>query len=91
MIACGIYLYIDSKDQRGASNQKLSLVKLMKDFTFTWILIGLLIFYIVSVEIGSSVVFAAGNIIAELILITYLLRTSYRKSEPTRQDKITLK
>jgi uncharacterized membrane protein len=79
MIAVGIYLYTDSKAQRKADIQKPSLVKIVKDFTFTWILLGLLILYIVSVKIGSSIVFAAGNIIAEVILIIYLLRNSSKK------------
>jgi len=49
-----------------------------KNFIFVWILLGLLVFYIFSVQIGtgklSEVVFAGGNIVVEALLIFYLVR-----------------
>ena len=49
-----------------------------KDFIFVWILLGLLVFYIFSVQLGtgtlSEVVFAVGNIVVEALLVFYLLR-----------------
>jgi len=55
--------------------------RLGKDFAFVWVLVGLLVFYIVSVDIGSSAVFAAGNIIVEVVLIAYLIKNRHEKSE----------
>jgi hypothetical protein len=37
-------------------------------------LLGLLVFYIASIKIGSAAVFAAGNVIVEIILLVYLIR-----------------
>jgi hypothetical protein len=90
MIAIGVYLYTSSRAQRKQGNQKWSLVKLLKDFTFTWILLGLLVFYIVSIEIGSSTIFAIGNIVFEVILILYGIRNrgraaSKKETSPTRE------
>jgi hypothetical protein len=74
MIVIGIYLYTSSRAERKEGAQKWSLIKLVKDFTFTWILLGLLVFYIISINIGSSTIFAIGNIVVEVILILYILR-----------------
>jgi hypothetical protein len=52
--------------------------RIAKDFIFVWILIGLLIFYIFSVQLGTGllpqIVFASGNIAVEALLIFYLFR-----------------
>lgn len=80
MIAIGIYLYTSSRAERKEDTQKWSLVKLLKDFTFTWILLGLLVFYIISIKIGSSIIFAIGNIVVEVILILYVIRSRGRAS-----------
>jgi hypothetical protein len=88
MIAIGIYLYTSSRAQRKEGTQKWSLVKLFKDFTFTWILLGLLIFYIISIKISSLTIFAIGNIMVEVILILYGIRSrgrAPRQKETTRQ------
>jgi hypothetical protein len=49
-----------------------------KNFIFVWTLLGLLVFYIFSVQLGtgvlSEVVFAVGNIVVETLLVFYLLR-----------------
>jgi high-affinity Fe2+/Pb2+ permease len=51
---------------------------LVKDFIFVWILLGLLVFYIFSVRLGTGAfaqtVFAVGNILVEAFLIFYLFR-----------------
>jgi hypothetical protein len=44
------------------------------NFAFVWVLIGLLLFYIVSVKLGSSLLFAAGNIAVEALLVVYTLK-----------------
>ncbi|MGD0028438.1 MAG: hypothetical protein ABSC91_05815 [Candidatus Bathyarchaeia archaeon] len=49
-----------------------------KNFIFVWILLGLLVFYIFSVQLGtgtlSEAVFAVGNIVVEALLVFYLVR-----------------
>ena len=74
MIVIGIYLYVGSRAERKKDAQKWSLAKLIKDFTFTWVLVGLLIFYIITMYLGSSIIFAAGNIAVEVILILYVVK-----------------
>ena len=77
MIAVGIYLYTSSKT-KSKDTQKWSLIKLVKNFTFTWILLGLLIFYIISISLRSYTIFAIGNIVVEVILIIYVIRSRGR-------------
>ncbi len=52
--------------------------RVAKDFIFVWVLLGLLVFYIFSVQLGtgrlSEVVFALGNIVVEVLLVFYLLK-----------------
>jgi hypothetical protein len=52
----------------------------VKDFVFVWILLVLLIFYIVSIQVESIVIFAAGNILVEILLIAYLLKNRTEKT-----------
>jgi len=81
MIVTGIYLYVNSGAERKEDGQKWSLVKLIKDFTFTWILIGLLIFYIIAIYLASATIFAAGNIVVEVILIVDVVRNGTNRTK----------
>jgi Flp pilus assembly protein TadB len=54
---------------------------LFKDFIFVWVLLGILVFYIITINIGSSLIFAAGNILVEALLIAYLLKNRKEESE----------
>ena len=79
-----IYLYANSRTRREKPASKVrGPTRIMTDFTFVWVLLGLLIFYIVSINIGSATVFAAGNIFVEALLVAYLLKNRKRKSEET--------
>jgi len=57
---------------------KTMAASLSKKFIFVWILLGLLVFYIFSVKLGtgifSELFFALGNIAVEALLIFYLFR-----------------
>ena len=82
LILVSIYLYANSRIKRKESKKSISSVlRFGESFAFVWVLIGLLVFYIVSVSIGSAAIFAAGNIIVEAILIAYLIRNRQKKSE----------
>lgn len=77
-----IYLYANTRARREKSERATkNAVSLMKNFVFVWVLLGLLIFYIVSIQIGSDMVFAAGNIFVEAILIVYLIKNKKTGSE----------
>lgn len=81
LIIVSIYLYGSSRLKREENIQaKPTRFRLCGDFVFVWVLVGLLAFYIVSVNIGSAVLFAVGNIIVESILIIYLLVNRRRDS-----------
>lgn len=81
LIAVSIYLYTKSTGRKAYNQTTANKGRLAKDFVFVWVLLGLLVFYIISVNIGSAVLFAAGNIIVEVILIIYLVKSRYAKSE----------
>jgi Flp pilus assembly protein TadB len=78
----GAYLYLESRKKRKENERKREggVRRLLTDFIFVWVLIGLLIFYIVSIDIGSDLIFAAGNVLVEIVLIIYLLKNKTKDS-----------
>jgi len=72
----GVYLYVDSREKRHGNRleTKKPFLRLLQDFTFVWVLLGLLVFYIATIAIGSDMIFVAGNIVVEIMLLVYLLR-----------------
>jgi hypothetical protein len=72
-IAVSLYLY-----RRRPYRQPASLGRkfgLLGGFTFVWFLVGLLVFYVVTVSQGSALLFAVGNIVVEGLLLLYVLRS----------------
>jgi hypothetical protein len=83
-----VYLFIDSKPRRNESTgKKANAFRIGKNFVFVWVLLGLLVFYIFSVNLGAGVlseaVFTAGNIVVEALLVLYLLRNREKELEKT--------
>lgn len=81
-----IYLFIDSKSRRmEGAQKKTSIFRTGKSFVFVFVLLGLLVFYIFSIQLGSGAlsesVFIVGNIIVEALLLLYLLKNRETKSE----------
>lgn len=75
LLIVSIYLHRDTRHKRGDTERgKRKVSHLVKDFVFVWVLIGLLVFYIVSVELGSALIFAVGNIVVEGLLIAYAIQ-----------------
>ena len=74
LVIVAIYIYIKQRARRKESKKIAKNVDLLKNFIFVWILLGLLVFYIVSIKIGSAILFAVGNIFVEIILIIYLMK-----------------
>ena len=69
-----IYLYIDSRKSRKRDAQATTRLRFVKDFVFVWVLLGLLGLYIVSINRGSSILFASGNLVVEALLIVYTVK-----------------
>jgi uncharacterized membrane protein len=69
-----IYLYVNRNCERTREKTNVKVKGVLTNFVFVWVLIGLLIFYIIAVKLASALIFAAGNIAVEVILITYLYR-----------------
>ena len=82
VIFASIYLYRRRKTAPLAGSGG-KVARWVKDFTFVWILLGLLILYVVSVGQGSYVLFAAGNIAIEIILIYYVVRSGSTRPNPS--------
>jgi hypothetical protein len=77
-----IYLYLDSRTRRRKLGQTGSRsLRAGRDFIFVWVLLGLLVFYIIAIDIGSATVFAVGNIFVEILLLIYLLKNGRGKSD----------
>jgi heme/copper-type cytochrome/quinol oxidase subunit 2 len=74
LVIVAIYIYIKQRARRKESKKIAKNVDTLKDFIFVWILLSLLVFYIISIKIGSAILFAVGNIFVEIILIIYLIK-----------------
>jgi hypothetical protein len=70
LIAVSLFLYVKRKSSTGGESGpgKLS------DFVFVFVLVGLLALYIASINRASSLLFAVGNIVVEVILVIYTMR-----------------
>jgi uncharacterized membrane protein len=79
LILVSIYLYVN----RCAEKKKTTMFTHVKNFIFVWVLIGLLFFYIFSINVASALIFAAGNIVVEVILLAYLLKNGKKEPEET--------
>lgn len=80
-----IYLYAESRATRRRREQAGSrMIVILEDFAFVWVLLGLLVFYIISVSIGSAAIFAVGNIFVEVSLVLYLIR--HRRAKPDQNN-----
>jgi len=71
LIAVSVYLYARRKHR--APDKASSHVR-VNDFVFVIVLAALLGLYIVSIYRTSSLIFAAGNIIVEVILVAYTVK-----------------
>ncbi|WXG43833.1 MAG: hypothetical protein WED04_07330 [Promethearchaeati archaeon SRVP18_Atabeyarchaeia-1] len=75
MTAVAIFLYSNTRSRRreaaSATGKKASLGG---NFIFVWVLLGLLLLYVVSINLGSYLLFAFGNVVVELALIAYLAK-----------------
>jgi uncharacterized membrane protein len=83
-----IYLFVDTKSRRQeATRKEVSVFEIVRNFVFVWVLLGLLVFYIFSINLGagalSEAVFTGGNIVVEALLVLYLLRNKEKKSGKT--------
>jgi hypothetical protein len=74
VIFASIYLYRRRKTAAQSSTGS-RIVRWAKDFVFVWILLALLVLYVVSVGQGSYILFAIGNIVVEIVLIYYVVRS----------------
>lgn len=75
LVMVAIYIYIKQRARQKESKKVAkNAIDLSKEFIFVWILLGLLVFYIVSIKIGSAILFAVGNVFVEVILIIYLIK-----------------
>jgi len=89
LILVSIYLYLDSRKKRREGLQnRTGASKFLIEFVFVWVLLSLLILYIVSIDLVSATLFAAGNIIVEVFLLIYLIKNRGQKSEQSRQLQI---
>ena len=78
LIAVSFYLYWKRRPQSGFSSGILGKAK---DFIFVWVLTCLLILYIFTINNSSAMIFAAGNIIVEAILVVYTVRNRGKKTQ----------
>lgn len=84
LTAVSIYLYMDSRKSRTKNRQtKARQFRSAEDFAFVWVLLGLLGLYIASINVGSSIIFAAGNVVVEVILILYTVKSKTSKEPET--------
>jgi hypothetical protein len=83
-IAVSLYLYSRRPGKQPARpGRKFGL---LRDFTFVWFLVGLLVFYILTVSQGSALLFAVGNIVVEALLLLYVFRSGKEVVAPAATE-----
>jgi hypothetical protein len=80
LILASIFIYSRRRVAPGTVRTRASISQIIRDFTFVWILISLLALYIVTVMLASYFLFAAGNIVVELLLLFYVYRNRPKKT-----------
>jgi hypothetical protein len=76
LTAVSVYLYMDSRKNRTQGGQTIAgHFRFVRDFVFVWVLLGLLGLYIVSIDRRSSILFGAGNVIVEALLVVYAAKS----------------
>lgn len=86
LTAVSIYLYFDSRKSQMKSDRAMaSHFRMARDFAFVWVLLGLLGLYIISINRSSSILFAAGNVVVEALLILYTVKSRISKAPETRK------
>jgi hypothetical protein len=53
-------------------SSKSTASNVVREFSFVWALMALLILYLISINLGSYILFAIGNIIVEVLLLIYV-------------------
>lgn len=82
LIAVSIYLYLSRKKRvANSAAPEETKRKWPVDFIFVWVLASLLGLYILSIFIGSSLIFAVGNVVVEVFLVIYAIRNTSVKSK----------
>jgi hypothetical protein len=75
LVLVSIVLYYTSRKNREYENNLIGrVIAVVKDFAFVWVLMTLLSLYIISIDGNNYTLFAVGNIIVELSIITYLVK-----------------
>lgn len=75
LLIVSFYLYGKRKRPALTEQVRIGHRKFWVDFTFVWVLVFLLVFYIVTIDLRSSVLFAIGNVAVELFLVYYILKS----------------
>ena len=78
VVAASIYLYRIRKHRESGDGLSLGqkIARVARDYMFVWFLLGLLIFYIYSIGQASYLLFLAGNLVVEVLLIAYIYMSS---------------
>jgi hypothetical protein len=78
LLLVSFFLYGKRRRPAATEHVRTSPRRFLEDFTFVWVLMVLLVFYIVTIDIRSSVLFAVGNVFVELFLVYYILKNRIR-------------
>ncbi len=78
LLLVSVFLYGKRKRPASTEHVRTGPRKLLGDFTFVWVLMVLLVFYIVTIDLRSFVLFAVGNVFVELFLVFYILKNRIR-------------
>ncbi len=81
-----IYIYV-TRNGKCETEKKGRFRNVVSNFAFVWVLIGLLLFYIVSVNFGSSLLFAVGNMVVEALLVGYTLKNRTEKTSEKNDEE----
>lgn len=74
ILIVSLFLYSRRKRPAAGEQVRTGVRTTLANFTFVWVLTALLLFYIITVDMRSYVLFAVGNVVVELFLVYYIMK-----------------
>ncbi len=78
ILVVSLFLYSRRKRPAAGEQVRTGVRTILANFTFVWVLMALLLFYIATVDMRSYFLFVVGNVVVELFLVYYIMKNRSR-------------
>ena len=77
LVCVSVVLFLSSKKKEKVAKRGIinGLILTARNYAFVWVLLTLLVLYLVSIDGQNYLMFAAGNVVIEVLVFGYLIAT----------------